>query len=388
MDQASSQRCIGLVPAVVDSARGAFAQVTSAFAGVDHFLILVVFAVLLYVGLVMEMLREVTQARTASGDGDAGGGEEYDEAEGMHKMDEITLLKAALGRTRRLECIVTRETAAVLASLVIWIGYEKERARRKRLKLEEMRKTLSDGSAVADPLANLLGGMKWDAPTEAELCALIQYNVDAIVGDAMARQNASSSPAFSERDQVLAMSGISMHMDGPEDDDAMSVDEEPVYGNRRTPPPPQGSDNAAWVRKFAALQHSPFQELVERETRKALEQKGIWDPMSIDQGNCRVVGVDCIHRDVRNTADPHHLHVRHNCDPGFYNVEYVPLQEEAGNRRREGHDREYRGRGHGRGEYRGRGDDKGGRKRRHDNEELWGGYDTERRWRPGTMRGG
>ncbi|RYP93850.1 hypothetical protein DL770_000046 [Monosporascus sp. CRB-9-2] len=377
MDQASSQKCIGLVAAVVDSARGAFAQVASAFAGADHFLVLVVSAVLLYVGLVVEMLREVTHARTASGDGDAGGGEEYDEAEEMHKM---VLLKATLGRRRS-----TRETAAVLTTLVVWMGYEKERARRKRLKLEEMRKTLSDGSAVADSLANLLGGTKWDAPAEAELCALIQYNVDAIVGDAIARQKAGSSLAFSERDQVLAMSGISMHVDGPEDDDAMNVDEEPVYGNRRTPPPPQGSDNAAWLRKFAALQHSPFQELVERETRKALEQKGIWDPMSIDQGNCKVVGVDCIHRDVLNTADPHHLHVRHNCDPGFYNVEYVPLQEEADNRRRGGHDREHRGRGHGRGEYRRPDNDRGGRKRRHGNEERRGGYDNERRWRPGPL---
>ncbi|RYP64977.1 hypothetical protein DL769_006472 [Monosporascus sp. CRB-8-3] len=305
----------------------------------------------------------------------------------------------------------TRETAAALTTIAIWIGYEKERARRKRLKLEEMRKTLSDGSAIVDPLANLLGGTKWDAPTEAELCALIQYNVDAIMGDAMARQKAGSSPALSERDQVLAMTGISMHADGPEDgyddDDRMSVDEEPVYWNRRTPPSPEGSDNTAWLRKFAALQHSPFQELVERETRKALEQRGIWDPMEIDQGNCKVVGVDCIHRDVRNTANPHHLHVRHDCDPGFYNVEYVPLQEEADNRRRGhdqqdhrrgGHDREcrgwgldrgeYRGRGRGRGEYRGPGNDRGGRRRRHDNEERWGGYDNESRWRPGPLRGG
>ncbi|RYO96571.1 hypothetical protein DL765_011550 [Monosporascus sp. GIB2] len=295
---------------------GTESQVASAFAGVDHFLILVVFVVLLYVGLVVEMLREVTHARAASGDGDAGAGEEYYETKGWHAMDEIALLKAALGRRRKLDCIITtystRETAAVFTTLVIWIGYEKERARRKRLKLEEVRKALSDGSAVEDTVANLLGGTKWDAPTEAELCALIQYNVDAIMSDAMALRKAGSSPALSDRGQVLAMRGISMHMDRAEDDDCdddrMSIDEEaPAY---RAPPPPEGSDNAAWFRKFAALQHSPFQELVERETRKALEQRGIWDPMSIDQGNCKVVGVDCIHRDVRNTADPHHLHRR------------------------------------------------------------------------------
>ncbi|RYO76200.1 hypothetical protein DL766_001014 [Monosporascus sp. MC13-8B] len=284
MDQASSHKCIGLVTSVVDSARGAFAQAASAFAGIDYFLILVV---------------------TASGDGDVRASEEYDEMKGMHTMDDIALLKAALGRRRKLDCIV------------------------KRLKLEEVRKAVSDGSAVADPLANLLGGTKWDAPTEAELCALIQDNVDAIMSDAMARRKPGSSPALSERGQVLAMRGISVHMDRAEDDDddRMSIDEEaPAYRRCRTPPPPEGSDNAAWLRKFAALQHSPFQELVERETRKALEQRGIWDPMSIDQGNCKVVGVDCIHCDVRNTADPHHLHVRHNCDPGFHNVEYVPLQ--------------------------------------------------------------
>ncbi|RYP64978.1 hypothetical protein DL769_006473 [Monosporascus sp. CRB-8-3] len=91
MDQASSHKCIGLIPAVVDSARGALAQVASAFAGVDHFLILVVFAVLLYVGLVVEMLRTVRNTG---------------ETEGVDEMDETALLKAALGRRRRLDCIV------------------------------------------------------------------------------------------------------------------------------------------------------------------------------------------------------------------------------------------------------------------------------------------
>ncbi|RYP10697.1 hypothetical protein DL764_000487 [Monosporascus ibericus] len=244
MDQESSQKCIGLVPAVVDSARGTFAQVASAFAGDDHFLIIVVFAVLLYVGVVMEMLREVTHARTASGNGD---GEEYDEMEGMHKMDEIALLKAALGRRRRSDCIQ---------------DYLKKQGDTD----DDLRSLCAIMGLVA---TSSLKRQRWSSDPRH----MNQYNVDGIVGDTVARKKtrkkARSSPAFSERDHVLAMSGISMQVDGPEDDDAMSVDEEPF-----------------------------LQELVERETRKALEQKGIWDPMSIDQGNCKVVGVSRIHRDV------------------------------------------------------------------------------------------
>ncbi|EMR66781.1 hypothetical protein UCREL1_6229 [Eutypa lata UCREL1] len=99
-----------------DPLQGMYADVATGLARVDHFVVLICAAIVLYAFLMVELLKEVLQKEERGKDGGSGGGEgdesDYydDHYDGYDDKDDISLVKQALGlergRRKRLDSMV------------------------------------------------------------------------------------------------------------------------------------------------------------------------------------------------------------------------------------------------------------------------------------------